>query len=199
MNFLAHMTLSQFGPFELINVCWFALALFWIVTSLGVKQKAKAESSTERWTHLSFLIAGALLLFKSDWPWAFLQARLYPDVVWIQWTGAGLTLAGVLFAIWARISLGRNWSAEVQIKQDHQLIRTGPYNYIRHPIYTGVLLGLLGNTVAIGEVRGALAYVVIVIGFIRKAKKEEMFLAGQFGSAFKEHRRRTGFFLPRFS
>lgn len=199
MNFPAHITWPHFGPFDFTYFCWFALAAFWFITSLGVKQKAKAESSGQRLTHLSLLIAGALLLFKNDWPWALLQARLYPDAVWIRWTGAGLTLAGVLFAIWARICLGRNWSAEVQIKQDHQLVRTGPYNYIRHPIYTGVLLALLGNAVAIGEVRGALAFVLIVVGFIKKAKKEESFLAGQFGSAFSEHLRRTGFFLPRFS
>jgi protein-S-isoprenylcysteine O-methyltransferase Ste14 len=199
MNILAHMTWSQFGPFEFITVCWFALALFWIATSLGVKQKAKAESSGQRWTHLGLLIAGALLLFNNDWPWAFLHFRLYPQSTWIEWTGAAMTLAGVLFAIWARISLGRNWSAAVQIKQDHELIRKGPYNYIRHPIYTGVLLALLGNAVAIGQLRGALAFAVIVVGFIRKAKKEEAFLAGQFGDAFTQHRRRTGFFLPRFS
>jgi len=199
MNILAHMTWSQFGPFEFITVCWFALALFWIVTSLGVKQKAKAESSGQRWTHLSLLIAGALLLFNNDWPWAFLHFRLYPQSTWIEWAGAAMTLAGVLFAIWARISLGRNWSAAVQIKQDHELIRKGPYNCIRHPIYTGVLLALLGNAVAIGQLRGALAFAVIVVGFIRKAKKEESFLAGQFGDAFTQHRRRTGFFLPRFS
>ena len=107
--------------------------------------------------------------------------------------------ARLAFAIWARFTLGGNWSAEVQIKEGHTLIRKGPYKLIRHPIYTGILLMLVGDALAIGEVRAYLALFLIVIGFVRKAKKEESYLANEFGPAFDEHIRHTGFLLPRFS
>jgi len=102
-----------------------------------------------------------------------------------------------LFAIWARSTIGKDWSAEVQIKQGHELIRTGPYRMIRHPIYTGLLVAVAGTAIATGQVRSILGFLIILFGFIRKAKKEESFLSAEFGAAFAEHRRRTGFFLPR--
>jgi protein-S-isoprenylcysteine O-methyltransferase Ste14 len=104
-----------------------------------------------------------------------------------------------LFAIWARATIGREWSGEVQIKQGHRLIRSGPYAHIRHPIYTGLLLAVPGTALAIGEYRALIGLAVICFGFARKAKKEELFLAEQFGPEFEDHRRHTGFFLPRFS
>jgi protein-S-isoprenylcysteine O-methyltransferase Ste14 len=119
--------------------------------------------------------------------------------MWIEWMGAIATLAGVLFAIWARYTIGKEWSGEVQIKEDHQLIRSGPYAHIRHPIYTGMLLALTGTAITVGEYRAILGVALFLIGFVRKAKKEESFLASEFGPAFDEHRRHTGFFLPRFT
>jgi protein-S-isoprenylcysteine O-methyltransferase Ste14 len=199
MDFLSHFNPATFGSPEWSNVAWGALALYWLITWFSAKKPARAESMRERWTHLSFLIAGALLLLKQDWPLAFLQGRLYPDLMWFRWTGVAFEFLGSAFAIWARYTLGTNWSAEVQIKESHTLIRKGPYGFIRHPIYSGILLMLVGDAVAVGEVRAYLALLLIAIGFARKAKMEESYLAGEFGLAFDEHRRRTGFFLPRFS
>jgi protein-S-isoprenylcysteine O-methyltransferase Ste14 len=87
----------------------------------------------------------------------------------------------------------------VQIKEGHQLIRSGPYARIRHPIYTGILLATIGTALAVGEYRGLVAVGMFLVGFTRKARKEESFLAAEFGSAFEEHCRQTGFFLPRIS
>ncbi|MGD0306099.1 MAG: isoprenylcysteine carboxylmethyltransferase family protein [Candidatus Acidiferrales bacterium] len=199
MNILSRLNPATFGPFQWINVAWLALTLYWVITWFSAKRPARAESSRERWTHLAFLLVGAILLMKDDWPWPLLRVRLYPYLPWIAWTGAALALFGAAFAIWARITIGSNWSAEVQIKEGHQLIRSGPYKFIRHPIYTGILLMLVGDALALGEVRGVLAFVLITIGFARKARKEESYLASEFGPAFDEHIRRTGFFLPRFS
>jgi protein-S-isoprenylcysteine O-methyltransferase Ste14 len=101
--------------------------------------------------------------------------------------------------MWARRTIGTDWSAEVQIKEGHQLIRSGPYAHIRHPIYTGILLATFGTALVIGKYRGLVAVAMFLIGFTRKARNEESFLAAEFGAAFDEHRRRTGFFLPRIS
>jgi protein-S-isoprenylcysteine O-methyltransferase Ste14 len=190
----------QWSPRLLIEISWLLFAMFWLSTALGSKKPSRTEAPAERLGHIAFMAAGFLLLYDSapqflDW----LNRRFVPDERWVTWLGAWLTLAGVLFAVWARATIGKDWSAEVQIKEGHELIRSGPYAHIRHPIYTGILLAVAGSALSIGEYRALVALAIMCIGFARKAKKEESFLAAQFGSAFAEHRRRTGFFLPRFS
>src|SRR5260370_30926473 len=112
-------------------------------------------------------------------------------------TGVVLTAVGVALGMWARLVLGENWSAAVSIRKNHELIRMGPYRTMRHPIYTGMMLGLLGTALVVGEVRGLLALVIVGLGFYLKARKEEAFLSRGFGAGFEPHAKRTGMFLPR--
>lgn len=186
-------------PTALILGSWLLLAAYWLFAALGAKRPAKKESAGQRFLHIAVLTVGFFMLYGDAFRFGVLSRRFLPDELWIAWAGAALTLLGVLFAIWARFTIGKEWSAEVQIKEGHQLIRTGPYAHIRHPIYTGMLLALCGTAVTIGEYRAILGVALFLFGFIRKAKKEERFLAGEFGPAFDEHRRHTGFFLPRFT
>jgi protein-S-isoprenylcysteine O-methyltransferase Ste14 len=189
----------QRSPRQLIDISWLLFAVFWLASALGSKKASRRESLTERLGYIIFMAVGFVLLYDSAPPYLnWLNRSFISELRWAGWLGAWLTLAGVLFAIWARTTIGKEWSAEIQIKQGHQLIRTGPYAQIRHPIYTGILLAIAGTALAIGEYRGLLALAIICIGFTRKAKKEESFLAAQFGPAFEEHRRSTGFFLPIF-
>jgi len=186
-------------PSQVLGASWLLFAGYWGIAALGVKKTTKRQNPSERMRHIVFMAAGFFLLYQENPYWGPLNHRFLPDQLWIAWLGSALCAAGVLFAIWARRAIGKDWSAEVQIKEGHQLIRSGPYAHIRHPIYTGLLLATLGTALVIGEYRGLLAVAMFLIGFTRKARKEESFLAGEFGAAFEEHRRRTGFYLPRFS
>ena len=186
-------------PTELIVGSWLLFAAYWLWAALGAKRPVKKESAGQRFTHIAVMTIGFFLLYGNEFRVGVLSRRFLPDELWIAWAGALLTLVGVLFAIWARFTIGKEWSSDVQIKEGHELIRNGPYAHIRHPIYTGILLALCGTAVTIGEYRAILGVVLFLVGFIRKAKKEEQFLAGEFGPAFDEHRRHTGFFLPRFT
>jgi protein-S-isoprenylcysteine O-methyltransferase Ste14 len=100
-------------------------------------------------------------------------------------------------AMWARIHLGQFWSDKVVLKVDHQLIRTGPYASLRHPIYSGVLLGVAGTAVLLGEWRGVLAFIILLTNYWVKAKREDQILAGAFPSTFSDHKNQAGFLLPR--
>lgn len=188
-----------FTPRELIVGSWLLLGAYWLLAALAAKRPAKKESAAQRFTHIAVMAIGFFLLYGNGFRIGALSRRFLPDELWIAWTGAVLTLVGVLLAIWARFTIGKEWSSDVQIKEGHQLIREGPYARIRHPIYTGMLFALAGTAITIGEYRAILGVVLFLVGFIRKAKKEESFLVGEFGPAFEEHRRRTGFFLPRFT
>ena len=186
-------------PVQIICASWILFGIYWLVSAFGAKKTEKREPSAERLGHMLLMAAGYILLFQRTDHWVALNQRFLPDALWIAWLGSAITFAGVLFAIWARWNLGKNWSAAVTIKQGHQIIHTGPYAHIRHPIYTGMLTGVIGTALAIGEYRGLLAFAIILFGFYRKARKEEAFLAANFGEPFQEHKQRTGFFLPRFS
>jgi protein-S-isoprenylcysteine O-methyltransferase Ste14 len=102
----------------------------------------------------------------------------------------------VAFAIWARATLGRNWSAVVQVKQGHELVERGPYRWVRHPIYTGLLMGFLGTACALGEWRGLLGTAIVGVSFWFKLKLEERWMREQFGARYEDYMRRVKALIP---
>lgn len=181
-----------------IKLAWASFVLYWLFSALHVKKIKRREPSAQRLTYL-LVIAFAAFLLSALFPDTFLSRRFVPEGAWVDILGAILTVSGVAFAIWARAHIGRNWSASVALREGHQLIRTGPYAHIRHPIYTGALLALAGTSLAIGNFRAIFFFAIVLAGFTIKARKEEALLSGEFGPTFEEHRRHTGFFLPKFS
>jgi protein-S-isoprenylcysteine O-methyltransferase Ste14 len=184
---------------QIIGTLWAIFGLYWLVSAFGRKRAAKRESSAERLVHILFMCGGFVLIYSPDPRFGALNQRFVTLSPQIAVVGVILTAVGVGFAIWARAHLGKYWSGNVTIREDHRLIRSGPYKYIRHPIYTGMLLALIGTALVVGEWRAVVGVVVILLGFINKARKEESFLRAQFGAEFEEHKRATGFFLPRFT
>jgi len=176
---------------------WYIFVAYWVITSLRVKPAKVAERPADRLATLVLMTLAFVLLFR---PWLSigpLRSRFIPSDNWISWIGIAFTSFGVLLAIWARYCLGQYWSAQVTLKQGHQLIRSGPYRFIRHPIYTGMLLGATGTALGVGEWRGVLAVVLIYLAHSRKAMREESLLASEFGEEYESYRRSTGFLLPR--
>jgi len=183
-------------PGMIIDLCWLTLGVYWLITAADTKKVAVNENPGLRVVRLA-IIAALVVLLRTDWlrigP---LGQRFVPRAAWITWVGISLTAAGVALAIWARWRLGRNWSDKVVLKVDHEFIRSGPYRYLRHPIYTGILVGLAGTALVIGEWRGVVAVLLMATNYYVKARREETILASNFGAAFEEHKKRTGFFLP---
>ena len=187
-------------PGDTIAIVWATFVLVWLVSSFRVNRTVQAEGRAGIARRLLLGFVAYVLLFRGRYPrLGLLNERFVPDNPWIAWLGAVITAVGVGFAIWARIHIGRYWSGNVVLKEGHQLIRSGPYARIRHPIYTGILGALAGSALAFGRISGLLAFAIYLVSFWFKARKEEALLAGRFGAAFEEHRRQTGFWLPRFS
>jgi protein-S-isoprenylcysteine O-methyltransferase Ste14 len=161
-----------------------------------VKETKQRESVWPRVPRQILLICSILLLALPRISFPFLSARFLPLGDWSFWTGAAITVAGLLFSVWARRHLGANWSQAVTLKQDHELITSGPYALVRHPIYTGLLLALLGSALARGEWRGLLA-VLIVFGVLwQKLRLEEKFMRNQFGESYEAYSRRVTALVP---
>jgi protein-S-isoprenylcysteine O-methyltransferase Ste14 len=186
------------NPGTVIDGAWIIFAVVWFIGSFSAKKITKGEGGVGIVRRVSTLVVAWFLLIHPDDPRLGVLSQRFLPLRWtIPWIGAALTIAGIAFAIWARVHIGKYWSATVALKAEHQLIRSGPYSRIRHPIYTGILLALAGSALAIGRYTAVLGVVIYAIAFWFKARKEEALLAGEFGPAFEAHRRTTGFFLPK--
>jgi len=178
-------------------VPWYVVGLYWGVSALRVKRTRATEPVAARLYTIFLVAASFALLFSKDLRFGRLGERLLVPDPGLEAAGLALTYAGTALAIWARWSLGGNWSAEVSVKTDHQLIRSGPYAHVRHPIYAGLLLAVIGTAVVIGEWRGLLAILLWSVGHTLKAKREEAVMIATFGDQYQRHRTETGFLLPR--
>jgi len=176
---------------------WYVFAGVWAITALRVKRTKAREKSADRLITLVVVVIAFDLLFARWVRLGPLRLRFLPEDTRIAWAGIAVTWLGVAVSVWARYCLGEYWSARVTLKEGHQLIRTGPYGFVRHPIYTGMLLASVGTALVVGEWRGILAVVLLLAAHSRKAMREESMLAREFGEEYRSYRQRTGFLFPR--
>lgn len=180
-----------------VTYLWSALWLYWLVTAFTAKQSIRRQTFASRLIQsVPVIIAFSLLFARRTWP-HWLHLRIFPksDLA-LLWTGTLLTAAGVAFALWARLWIGRNWSGTITIKDQHELIQNGPYSLVRHPIYTGLLTAFLGTALVNGEVRGLIGFLLIAIGFGAKLRMEETFMTQQFGNTYLEYKDRVKAVVP---
>jgi protein-S-isoprenylcysteine O-methyltransferase Ste14 len=181
---------------DLIQILWLLWIAGWILSAFRTKRTLRAETIGSRLSHLIPLGIGIALLSSNRFAGPWLAMRVYPQTIWIFWSGAALVAAGLGFAVWARVHLAGNWSGTVTLKQDHSLTRTGPYRLARHPIYTGILLAVLGSAIAEAEWRGFVALALITLAFLRKIAIEERLLTAQFGDAYARYRAEVPALIP---
>jgi hypothetical protein len=120
-----------------IPALWVAWLLYWSIAAIGAKANRREESFASRLSHIVPLALGIALLATLHVPFAWLVVRILPPSAGSFWLGLALVGLGLAFSVAGRVRLGNNWSAAVTLKQDHELIRSGPYRWVRHPIYTG--------------------------------------------------------------
>ncbi len=181
--------------FSAIKAIWLAWAVYWVIAA----RRAKATRWRENWgvrvLDASLLLIAVLLFAAGRYVPAALCVRFLPRGPVAPSLGALLTGAGFLLAIWARAHLGRNWSGTVTLKEDHALIRAGPYARVRHPIYSGVLLALAGTALAVGEWRGMLAFAAVFVALLRRVRAEERHLSEIFPQ-YDRYRQETAALIP---
>jgi protein-S-isoprenylcysteine O-methyltransferase Ste14 len=170
---------------QLMLGLWLAWCAYWVVSALGVKTTQRRESLGSRLSHVVPLLTGVALIMwpRVPWPWLSLPLPGPRQAV----LGLVLLALGLAFTVWARVYLGRNWSGMVTLKEGHELIRSGPYAYVRHPIYTGLLVALLGSAVACGEVRALIGLAIVAGAFIRKLRIEERFMRQLFPGQYQRY------------
>ncbi len=179
------------------NTLWLVFALYFTARYQAVRVKRDGGFnflSTER---LSLLLGAGLLFFpRTHVSW--LAAPLHLSRA-LAMTGLCLTVLGLAFSAWARDVLGRNWSGRVIIQANHQLVTAGPYAYVRHPLYTGILIAMTGTVLIAGDAGALLGFFFAVVFFLLKAQREEKILEAEFGAVYASYRACTGGILPRFA
>lgn len=179
-----------------ITYSWEILGLVWLVGLAFSKRVVRSQPSGARMFHIAVTLLGFSLMFARYFHQGWLATRILPNAQWLGLTGLAITVAGCLFAIWARITLGGNWSGRATVKADHTLITTGPYALARHPIYTGLLVGSVGSALAVGEARCLLGFVLLLLGFAVKMSQEEKLMMETFPSEYPAYRQHVKALIP---
>ena len=177
------------------TAAWLALAAVWLAAALASKRTIRRETVLSRVIYGGLFALACVLLFQ-PWRLGSLDFRFVPDAQIYVRCGLILTAAGVAFAIWARFAIGRNWSGTVTIKQDHVLIRHGPYRFVRHPIYSGILLAMAGTALGYGRTPSLIGLGVALLSLGIKSRKEEQFMIEQFTEQYIRYRREVKALIP---
>src|SRR3954467_10401578 len=151
---------------QLNGFVWLAWLIFWYVAAQFVNSTKSSEGWLQRLAHILPMGCGFYLIF----PWGgprLLATRLYESMA-VVYIGMVLTIAGLLFTVWARVHLGRYWSGIITLKEGHNLIRTGPDRFVRHPIYTGFVLATLGSALVSGRLNGFVGFALVVVAILFK-------------------------------
>jgi protein-S-isoprenylcysteine O-methyltransferase Ste14 len=180
----------------LIPALWLLWLGYWIVAARGSAATLRRESLASRFSHYVPIILGGVFLGVPNSLGHSLEHPFHPRTLLWSSIAAALVAIGLGFSAWARAWLGRNWSAEVTVKEHHELVRSGPYALVRHPIYTGVLLALVGSALAVDRWRGVLGLLLIAAGFIRKLMIEEEFMLAEFGDGYRQYRAEVPALIP---
>jgi protein-S-isoprenylcysteine O-methyltransferase Ste14 len=175
---------------------WTVWFVTWMILAFRTKRTVRKEDLSSRFLQLLAIVVAFSMVFSGFAKDTPLGNRFLPDTAWLGALGAVLTFIGLAHALWARFHLGRNWSGRVTIKEDHALIRSGPYRLSRHPIYTGILLAYLGSVLTLGEWRGLLGLAIISAAYVRKLRVEEVELEKHFGDAYRAFKRDVKALIP---
>jgi protein-S-isoprenylcysteine O-methyltransferase Ste14 len=195
-------TLVPFSPMAVCFYLWLVLSLYWSLQARRASAAKSAESGPSRALHVTLISAAQLLAFWFYPGWPFLESppfafpRVLPESPYLTWLGLLVQAGSLLFALWARRHLGRNWSGEVTLKVDHKLVRSGPYRRIRHPIYTGAIGMYVGPALVSDRLQGILALALVGVAYARKIRQEEHALRGEFGPAYEDYHRGTWALIP---
>jgi protein-S-isoprenylcysteine O-methyltransferase Ste14 len=182
-------------PGVAIIALWIGWGLSWLAASAWSSRPQRRAGFASEIRHRAPLFLGAFLMVVRVHDHEGLL-RLW-RVGWAgAWVCAGFVATGIAFTWWARVYLGRLWSANVTLKPEHRVVDTGPYALVRHPIYTGLLLSLLATAVAKGTTLGVAGFALALFGFWLKARQEEAWLTEALGEAYADYRKRVPMLVP---
>jgi len=187
---------------QVMGVCWIIFLVYWFISAQSVKSTQETRGWLGgNWYPILYLI-GALFMINFRFlgrlgiPTKTLAIVLLPPAALVNVVVVILLIVGLIIAIAARRTLAGNWSNAVALKKDHELITTGLYQYVRHPIYTGMLLMFLGTALSLGTLGAFIGFLIILVGVLFKLKEEEALMTEHFAEEYIPYKKRTKTLIP---
>ena len=171
---------------------WIIWWLVWFVTSFKAKKKIQQKWDAQQLLSLAFLVIAFFLIFR----WQGRQSVVVTTSNLAGVLGLGVMGVSIFFSIWARQTLGKNWSGTIVVKQDHELVTAGPYRFVRHPIYTGLLGGFIGMAIIVGGGLSWLSVLSGLIAFLIRIPAEEKIMTNLFPEQYSAYKKRTKALIP---
>ena len=184
-------------PAVVSSLLWGFWLVSWLLAARWSTRAVVRQSRRDSLTHIGLISAGALFMFGRFAAVPRLGHALFPAAAWIGWVGVAAMAVGFAFTWWARLHLGDLWSANVTLKADHAIVRSGPYGVTRNPIYSGLLLALVATAIVRNDAAALPGLALMVSGLLVKVRQEERVLAARFGPAYDEYRARVPALVPR--
>lgn len=197
-------------PYLLIIISWFSYIVYWLVSAIGVK-KDKSEKGLRSWwwsrpvfvirLFIALIIIASVIYFRGK-IWIFNRNGIIYQLQMVStsfipaYMGAIICFLGIVLAIWARRYLGKNWSPHPALKEGHELVTSGPYSLLRHPIYTGILTSILGSVITTGNLFWLIIFIIVAFNFINRTRIEEGLMKQQFPDQYPEYKKRTWALIP---
>lgn len=183
---------------RLIFVLWLVLIVYWAISAISAKRNvgARVRWRTETALRLSILVLVVLAIRVPILSRALRNGQAHaPGNTLMHLIGVVLCALGIGLAIWARVNLGRNWGMPMSRKENPDLVTAGPYAYIRHPIYTGILIALLGSAISVSII-WVVPLILFGAYFIYSARREEKIMVEEFPEQYPAYMKRTKMLLP---
>lgn len=180
-------------------VCWSIFIIYWLVSAFWLKPAKERPSRASRLGALFILLFITLFVLGIRFyrPAVIkLNTRLLPDMLPLRITGDAMVLIGLAIAIWARTVLGSNWSGLPTFREGHELIERGPYRYVRHPIYAGLIFMLIGTAIVSGRTIPFLATIICFLVYLQRMRQEEALLTRHFPETYPDYKARTKALIP---
>jgi len=181
---------------HVISLLWVGIFVLWAITGLTSKQTVQARSEGPSRIAVWIVWLAWWLLLTHGFGIEMLSVRFAPKTTTAAYAGLAITIVGLALSVWARIQIGTNWSGLIHVKEGHQLMHTGSYAIVRHPIYSGFMLATLGTAIAFGEISGLIAFVMILGAWGYKSRLEETAMIEHFGEEYETYRRKVKGLIP---
>jgi protein-S-isoprenylcysteine O-methyltransferase Ste14 len=182
--------------YEATKWIWIAFGIFWLAAAFRQKRTVRRQSPGSGLVQVAIVLLAFSLFWIAGRQLGSLNGNFLPQTPAIQIPGVLLLLVGCGFAVWARFTIGTNWSGSVTVKENHVLITWGPYAWVRHPIYTGILLAVLGTALVSEKFSRLLAAGLCVLALWLKSRTEEQFMLETFGEQYILYRQRVKALIP---
>ena len=176
--------------------CWIVFLAVWLVSAFFTKRTAFRQDLVGSVAYRVLAVAGFFLLVRGARFSPALGLRFAPPSTGLAWLAAACGIIGLGICLWARLTLGRNWSSVVTVKENHELVQHGPYRFVRHPIYTGILTLFTGNVLLDGRWGGILGDLLLLLSFWIKLRHEEALMLKEFPRDYPAYMQRVRRLVP---